>query len=128
MGSPISPSSPATKKRPLKKASPDNLTAKAINTIRFLAVDAVEKAKSGHPGTPMALAPLGYLLFTKIMKHNPKNPEWVNRDRFVLSAGHASMLPARSTPATVGRAYFHVDNIDDETIINVTIATEGSLS
>jgi transketolase len=64
----------------------------AINTIRTLSMDAVEKAKSGHPGAPMALAPLAYLLYTRVMKHNPANAEWFDRDRFVLSAGHASML------------------------------------
>jgi transketolase len=64
----------------------------SINTIRTLSIDAVEKAKSGHPGAPMALAPLAYLLYTRVMKHNPANPEWFDRDRFVLSAGHASML------------------------------------
>ena len=63
-----------------------------INTIRTLAMDAVQKADSGHPGTPMGLAPLGYLLWTKHLKHNPGNPFWPDRDRFVLSAGHASML------------------------------------
>ena len=64
----------------------------SINTIRTLSMDAVEKAKSGHPGAPMALAPLAYLLYTRVMKHNPANAEWFDRDRFVLSAGHASML------------------------------------
>lgn len=64
----------------------------SINTIRTLAMDAVQKANSGHPGTPMALAPLAYLLFTKHMRYNPRNPQWPDRDRFVLSAGHASML------------------------------------
>ncbi len=64
----------------------------SINTIRTLAMDAVEQAKSGHAGTPMGLAPLGYLLFTEVLKHNPANPGWPDRDRFVLSAGHASML------------------------------------
>jgi transketolase len=63
-----------------------------INTIRTLAMDAVEQAKSGHPGTPMGLAPLGYLLFTEVLEHNPANPSWPDRDRFVLSTGHASML------------------------------------
>ncbi len=63
-----------------------------INCIRTLAMDAVEKAKSGHPGTPMALAPTAFVLFDKFLRHNPKNPSWTNRDRFVLSAGHASML------------------------------------
>ena len=63
-----------------------------INTIRTLAMDAVQKADSGHPGTPMALAPLAYVLFTRHMRHNPADPTWPNRDRFVLSCGHASML------------------------------------
>jgi len=63
-----------------------------INTIRTLAMDAVQKANSGHPGTPMALAPLAYTLYTRVMRHNPANAAWPNRDRFVLSCGHASML------------------------------------
>ncbi len=63
-----------------------------IDTIRTLAMDAVQKANSGHPGTPMGLAPLAYVLWTKYLRHNPRSPEWPNRDRFVLSAGHASML------------------------------------
>ena len=64
----------------------------AINTIRFLAVDGVQKANSGHPGAPMALAPITYSLYYKLMNHNPSNPKWLNRDRFILSNGHASML------------------------------------
>ena len=63
-----------------------------IDTIRVLAADAVQKAKSGHPGTPMALAPLAHVLWTESMNYNPKNPQWANRDRFILSAGHACML------------------------------------
>jgi len=63
-----------------------------INSIRFLAIDAVEKAKSGHPGLPMGAAPMAFTLWDKFMKFNPKNPTWLNRDRFVLSAGHGSML------------------------------------
>jgi transketolase len=63
-----------------------------INTVRTLAMDAVQKANSGHPGTPMALAPLGYSLFTRHLKHDPADPQWPDRDRFVLSCGHASML------------------------------------
>ena len=63
-----------------------------INTIRTLSMDAVQKANSGHPGAPMGLAPAGYVLWTRVMKHNPKNPDWPDRDRFVLSGGHASML------------------------------------
>ncbi len=63
-----------------------------VNTMRMLAVDAVQKANSGHPGMPMGDAPMAYVLWTKFLKHNPKDPKWHNRDRFVLSAGHGSML------------------------------------
>jgi transketolase len=70
----------------------DELTQKAINTIRFLAVDAVEKANSGHPGMPMGCAPAAHVLWSKHLRFNPKEPRWANRDRFVLSAGHGSML------------------------------------
>jgi transketolase len=63
-----------------------------IDTMRTLAMDAVQKANSGHPGTPMALAPVAYVLYDRFMRYNPQNPDWPNRDRFVLSAGHASML------------------------------------
>jgi transketolase len=63
-----------------------------INSIRVLTIDAVQKANSGHPGMPMAMAPAAYLLWTRFMRHNPKNPKWFGRDRFVLSAGHGSML------------------------------------
>src|ERR671931_1549145 len=63
-----------------------------VNTIRTLSMDAVQKANSGHPGAPMALAPLAYVLYTRVMRHNPANAGWFDRDRFVLSAGHASML------------------------------------
>lgn len=65
---------------------------KAINTIRFLSIDGVNKANSGHPGLPMGCAPMAYLIYNEYMKHNPKDPMWPNRDRFVLSAGHGSML------------------------------------
>src|SRR5271168_729075 len=64
----------------------------SINTLRFLAVDAVEKAKSGHPGAPLGCSPIVYLLYHKLMKHDPSDPKWIDRDRFVLSNGHASML------------------------------------
>ncbi len=63
-----------------------------INTVRFLSVDAVEKANSGHPGMPLGAAPMAYTLWTRFLKHNPRNPAWFDRDRFVLSAGHGSML------------------------------------
>jgi len=70
----------------------DNLQEKCINTIRFLAADAVQKANSGHPGMPMGAATLGYVLWTRFLKHNPNDPAWPDRDRFVLSTGHGSML------------------------------------
>lgn len=63
-----------------------------INTIRTLSLDAIQKANSGHPGLPLGMAPTAYVLWTKFMRHNPKNPKWFNRDRFLLSAGHGSML------------------------------------
>jgi transketolase len=69
-----------------------DLQLRAINAIRILAMDAVQKAESGHPGTPMALAPLAYVLYHRHVRHNPADPHWPNRDRVVLSAGHASML------------------------------------
>ena len=70
----------------------DKLEELCVNTIRFLAVDAVEKAKSGHPGTPMGMADMAFVLWTEFLHHDPLEPHWKNRDRFVLSAGHASML------------------------------------
>ncbi len=69
-----------------------DIVQKSIDTVRVLSTDAVQKANSGHPGTPMALAPLGHILWTQVMRYNPKNPQWANRDRFVLSCGHACML------------------------------------
>jgi transketolase len=70
----------------------DKLEELCVNTIRFLAVDAVEKAHSGHPGTPMGMADMAYVLWTDFLRHDPLDPQWKNRDRFILSAGHASML------------------------------------
>ena len=69
-----------------------SIDALCVNTIRTLAMDAVEAARSGHPGAPMGLAPAGYVLWTRVLKHHPRNPGWPDRDRFVLSAGHASAL------------------------------------
>lgn len=69
-----------------------SIEQEAINTVRVLSADAVQKADSGHPGTPMALAPMGHVLWADEMNYNPKNPDWANRDRFILSAGHACML------------------------------------
>lgn len=72
--------------------SPREIDALCINTLRTLAMDAVQKANSGHPGMPMGAAPMAYVLFDRFLRYNPRNPKWVNRDRFVLSAGHGSML------------------------------------
>ncbi|HVP57502.1 MAG TPA: transketolase, partial [bacterium] len=63
-----------------------------VNTLRFLAVDAVERAKSGHPGMPLGAAPMAFVLWDRLLRHNPGNPAWFNRDRFILSAGHGSAL------------------------------------
>ncbi len=72
--------------------SEKNLDTLSINTIRMLAADMVEAANSGHPGAPMGAASMAYLLWTQFLKHNPDDPEWPDRDRFVLSMGHASAL------------------------------------
>ncbi len=70
----------------------DDLTQKAINTIRFLSADAVQQANSGHPGLPMGDAAMAYVFWTRHLRFNPANPDWSNRDRFILSGGHGSML------------------------------------
>src|SRR5687767_1390419 len=72
--------------------SKSKLEEQCVNTIRFLAVDGVEKARSGHPGTPMGMADMAFVIWTDFLRHDPLNPQWKNRDRFILSAGHASML------------------------------------
>ncbi|GJN12988.1 hypothetical protein PR202_ga31319 [Eleusine coracana subsp. coracana] len=77
--------------RAAQPAAPE-LVEQSVNTIRFLSIDAVEKAQSGHPGLPMGCAPLGHVLFDEFLRFNPKNPAWFDRDRFVLSAGHGCML------------------------------------
>ncbi len=75
-----------------KQSDNKNIEQLCINTIRTLSLDAVQKANSGHPGLPLGMAPTAYVLWTKFLRHNPKNPKWFNRDRFLLSAGHGSML------------------------------------
>ena len=77
---------------PLATGASTTIEQLAIDTVKVLAMDAVQEANSGHPGTPMALAPVGYVLWTRHLRHNPRDPLWADRDRFVLSAGHASML------------------------------------
>jgi transketolase len=72
--------------------SSNNIEQLCINTVRTLSIDAVQKANSGHPGMPLGMAPIAYAIYYKAMKHNPLNPKWINRDRFILSAGHGSML------------------------------------
>jgi transketolase len=75
-----------------RKTDSSDLDTLCVNSIRFLSIDAVQKANSGHPGLPMDAAPMAYVLWTRLLKHNPRNPGWFDRDRFVLSAGHGSML------------------------------------
>src|SRR5215218_7697732 len=70
----------------------DDLQTRAINTIRFLAADAVQQANSGHPGLPMGAAPMAFTVWTRHLRHNPRNTKWPGRDRFILSGGHGSML------------------------------------
>ena len=77
---------------PLENLSTAELDQLCVNTIRTLSIDAVQQAKSGHPGTPMALAPLVYTIWNRLLRFDPEHPIWPNRDRFVLSNGHASML------------------------------------
>src|SRR6201993_4104744 len=74
------------------KETTQELDRLCINTIRALSLDAVQKAESGHPGLPMGAAPMAYVLWTRFLRYNPRNPQWPNRDRFVLSAGHGCML------------------------------------
>src|SRR6201990_3509490 len=81
-----------TQEREARTVADDKLDQLAINTIRTLTIDAVPEAKSGHPGAPMALAPLVYTIWNRVMRFDPKDPIWPDRDRFVLSNGHASML------------------------------------
>ena len=68
-----------------------DIDERAVDTVRILATDAVQKVGNGHPGTAMSLAPAAYLLFQKVMRHDPADPNWVGRDRFVLSCGHSSL-------------------------------------
>ena len=72
--------------------SPAQLDQLSINTVRFLSIDAVQKANRSHPGLPLGAAPMAYVRWNRVPQHNPTNPHWFNRDRFVLSAGHGSML------------------------------------
>src|SRR6202020_395595 len=82
----------AIKKGKVMSDQQHELDQLSINALRFLALDAIEKAKSGHPGAPLGCAPIAYLLYHKFMKHDPSDPKWIDRDRFVLSNGHASAL------------------------------------
>jgi transketolase len=77
---------------PPPASSISNLDQQCVNAIRFLSIDAIQKANSGHPGLPLGAAPMAYVLWTRFLKHNPANPKWWDRDRFILSAGHGSML------------------------------------
>ena len=79
-------------RRQMKSEESKKIDTLSVNTLRFLAIDAIQKANSGHPGLPMGAAPMAYVLWTKVLKHNPSDPLWFDRDRFILSAGHGSML------------------------------------
>jgi len=98
----------------------EELDQLAINTIRTLSIDAVQQAKSGHPGTPMALAPLVYVLWNRVMRFDPRDPVWPNRDRFILSNGHASMLLWSVLHLTGTRAV----NADYETLGNASVSLD----
>ena len=91
----------------------------AVDTIRSLSMDAVQTANSGHPGTPMALAPIAYQLFNYSMQYDPANPSWPNRDRFVLSCGHASMLLYSTLHLAGVKAEDHDGNVLDELAIKL---------
>ena len=78
-----------------------------VNTIRTLSIDAVQKANSGHPGAPMGLAPVAYTLWQQFLKYDPEDPIWPNRDRFVLSAGHASMRIPNAKSGASSRHQLH---------------------
>src|SRR4026207_446233 len=92
----------------------------AINTIRTLSMDAVQQAKSGHPGTPMALAPLVYTIWNRVMRFDPQDPIWPNRDRFVLSNGHPSMLLWSGLHLTGARAV----NAEDKSLGQPPVSLE----
>ena len=81
-----------TQETAFRSRASTNIDRLSIDTIRTLAIDAVEKAQSGHAGAPMGLAPVGYTLWTRYLRYDPADPDWINRDRFVLSAGHGCML------------------------------------
>src|SRR3972149_4420302 len=96
-----------------------NLDLTAINTIRPLAMDAVEAATCGHPGTPMALAPVSYQLWTQHLRYDPTAPHWPNRDRYVLSCGHASMLLSSLIPLAGIRHVDENDRVTDEPALSL---------
>ena len=78
-----------------------DLDVRAVDTARLLAADSVQKVGNGHPGTAMSLAPLAYLLYQNVMRHDPADPQWLGRDRFVLSCGHSSLTPVSYTHLTL---------------------------
>src|SRR5881275_1109095 len=94
--------------------SKTDLDTTCINTIRTLAMDAVQKANSGHPGAPMGLAPVAYVLWNRVMNYDPADPQWMNRDRFVLSNGHASMLLYSLIHLAGVKALNHDGTVKDE--------------
>jgi len=99
--------------------SKQNIDQLCINTIRTLSIDGVQQANSGHPGAPMGLAPVVYELWQKYLRYDPANPAWPNRDRFVLSAGHASMLLYSTLHLTGVRAYTSEGEVSKEPAISI---------
>src|SRR6184192_3393200 len=97
----------------------NDLDTTCINTIRTLAMDAVQAANSGHPGTPMALAPVAYCLWQQFLRYDPEDPLWPNRDRFVLSAGHASMLLYSMLHLTGVKAVDHHGKVLDQVSVSM---------
>ena len=93
-----------------------DLDTLCINTIRTLSIDAIQKANSGHPGTPMAMAPVAYTLWQRFLRFDPQDPIWPNRDRFVLSAGHASMLLYSLLHLTGVRAVTYDGRVEPESV------------
>src|SRR5271155_5877092 len=106
------------KLRRLSESPEESLETLSINTVRTLAMDAVEAAKSGHPGTPMALAPVAYTLFNDVLAYDPADPTWPGRDRFVLSCGHASML-LYATLHLAGVKRVHNGKLTDEPAVSL---------
>ena len=103
----------------------NNIDEMSVNAIRVLSADAIQKAKSGHPGLPLGAAPAAYELWSRHMNHNPANPKWENRDRFILSGGHGSML-LYSLLHLFGYGNLSIDDIKNLSLIHISEPTRLS--